>query len=49
MSKGDVTFQDTQLFKLRVSISEPLPLEIQIYSAYVTQKNKMSDLNSYEG
>lgn len=49
MDKDDVKFQDTELFKLSVPISEPLPLEIQIYSACVTQKSKMSDLNSYEG
>ena len=49
MGKDDVKFQDTQLFKLSVSISEPLPLEIQVYSAYVTQKSKMSYLKSYEG
>lgn len=49
MRKNVVKFQDTQLFKLSVSISEPLPLEIQIYSAYVTQKSKMSYLNSYQG
>jgi hypothetical protein len=49
IGKDDVKFQHKQLFKLSVSISEPLPLEIQIYSADLTQKSKMCDLSSYEG
>jgi len=49
MGNDDVKFQYTHLFKLSVPISEPLPLEIQIYSAYVTQKSMRSYRNSYEG